>query len=111
MDNECSRVIQEFIKKEKVNIQLVEPHNHRVNAAKPALKAVKYHTILALATIGPICPLQLWDEMVSQIQDKMNMLRNSRRNIKISAYKDTEGVFDWNRSPLVLIGFKAVVIP
>ena len=62
MDNECSRAIQAFIKKEKANIQLVEPHNHRVNAAKPAIKAVKYPTIAALSTVNPTCPLQLRDE-------------------------------------------------
>ena len=27
--------------KEKVDIQLVKPHNHRVNAAEPAVKAAK----------------------------------------------------------------------
>ena len=41
MDNECSKAIKNFIKKEKVDIQLVEPHNHRVNAAEPAVKAAK----------------------------------------------------------------------
>ena len=41
MENKCSRAIKKFIKKENVDIQLVEPHNHRVNTAKPAVKAVK----------------------------------------------------------------------
>ena len=41
MYNKCSRAIKTFIKKENVDIQLVEPHNHRVNTAKPAVKAVK----------------------------------------------------------------------
>ena len=57
MDNECSRAIQAFIKIEKTDIQLVDPHNHRVNAAKPAVKAVKYHTIEALSIVNPTCPL------------------------------------------------------
>ena len=41
MDNECSKAIKNFIKKENVDIQLVEPHNRRVNAAELAVKAVK----------------------------------------------------------------------
>ena len=33
MDKECSKAIKTFIQKEKVNIQLLEPHNHRMNTA------------------------------------------------------------------------------
>ena len=94
MDNECLRAIQNFINMENVDIHLVEPHNHQVNASEPAVKAVKYHMIAGLATIDPTCPLRLWCEFVPQIQDTMNMLRTSRRNSNISAYKDTEGPFD-----------------
>ena len=51
--------IKNFIKKEKVDIQLVEPHNHRVNAAEPAVKATKYLMIAGLATVDITCPLRL----------------------------------------------------
>ena len=67
MDNECSKAIKTFIQKEKVDIQLVEPHNHRVNAAEPAVKAAKYHTIAGLTTVDINCPLRLWCKFVAQI--------------------------------------------
>ena len=35
LDNECSKAVRQYITSEDTNIQLVEPHNHRVNAAKP----------------------------------------------------------------------------
>ena len=57
MDNECLRAIKKFIKKENVDIQLVEPHNHRVSAVEVAVKSVKYNTIAALATVDPTCLL------------------------------------------------------
>ena len=41
MENECSRAIQVFIKKENADIQLVEPHNHRVNTAEHTVEVVK----------------------------------------------------------------------
>ena len=85
MDSECSKAIKNFIKKEKVDIQLVEPHNHRVNAAEPTVKAAKYHTIAGRATVNITCPLRLWCEFVPQIQDTLNMMRTSRRNSNISA--------------------------
>ena len=39
----------------------------------------------------------------------MNMVLTSRRNSTISAYKDMEGPFDWNRTPIAPLGSKAVV--
>ena len=42
LDNECSRAIKTFIRKEGAEIQLVEPYNHRVNAAETAVKVAKY---------------------------------------------------------------------
>ena len=59
LDNECSKAVQTFIKSNGTDIQIVEPHNHSVNAAEPAVKAIKYHVIAGLATVDINCPLQL----------------------------------------------------
>lgn len=59
LDNECSRAVTNYITKEHTDIQLVEPHNHRVNAADPAVKCVKYHMLASFATLDPNCPIQL----------------------------------------------------
>ena len=85
IDNECSKVIKNIIKKDKVKIHLVELHNHRVNAAKAAVKAAKYHTLAALATVNVTCLLQLWCKFVPQIEMTMNMLCIARRENNISA--------------------------
>jgi hypothetical protein len=37
MDNECSAAVKKYIKSENINIQLVPPHNHCVNAAECAM--------------------------------------------------------------------------
>ena len=34
MDNKCSPAVERYIWSEKINIQLVPPHNHRENAAE-----------------------------------------------------------------------------
>ena len=34
MDNKCSTAVERYIQLEKINIQLVPPHNHRANAAE-----------------------------------------------------------------------------
>ena len=59
MDNECSAAVEKYIRSENINIQLVPPHNHRVNAAERAIATFKEHFIAALATVDMHCPLQL----------------------------------------------------
>ena len=59
LNNECSKAIKKFITTSNSKIQLVEPHNHRVNAAETAVKTAKYHLLAALATVDPTCPLQV----------------------------------------------------
>ena len=64
MDNECSAAVEKYIKSEKIGIQLVPPHKHRVNAAECAIATFKEYFIAALATVDTHCPLQLWDEFL-----------------------------------------------
>ena len=59
MDNECSKAVERHIRAKKLAIQLVPPHNHRVNVAERAIATFKEHFIAALATVDMDCPLQL----------------------------------------------------
>ncbi len=74
MDNECSAAVKKYIKSENINIQLIPPHNHRVNAAERAIATFKVHFIAALAIMDTHCPLQLWDEFLPQVELTLNML-------------------------------------
>ena len=38
LDNQFSKAVKSYIQKERVNIQLVEQYDHRVNAAEPEVK-------------------------------------------------------------------------
>ena len=51
MDNECSKTVKTFITQNEMNIQLVEAHNHRVNAAERAIATFKDHFIAGLSTV------------------------------------------------------------
>ena len=85
LDNECLKESKICIKKEKVAIQLVVPHNHRVNAAEPVLKTAKYHLIASLSTVTKQTPLQFWCAYLPQVEMTLNMLRTSRRDPSKSA--------------------------
>jgi hypothetical protein len=80
MDNKCSKAVEKHIHTNRMTIQLVPPHNHRVNATKHAIGTFKEHFIAALATVNNLCPLQLWDEFLSQVKLTLNLIRFSHRN-------------------------------
>ena len=67
LDNECSRAVQKFLIKKGTARKNVEAHNHRVNAAEPAMKTAKYHIISHIATLDHQCPIQLWSKMLTHM--------------------------------------------
>jgi hypothetical protein len=109
MDNECSKAVEKHIHSNKMEIQLVPPHNHCVNTAECTISTFKEHFVTALATVNMICPLQLWDEFLRQVELTLNLLCFSRRNPLISANHELYGPFDFNKMPLALLGTKALV--
>ncbi len=108
-DNKCSKAVEKHIRANKMTIQLVPPHNHRVNAAERAIGTFKEHFVAALATVNILCPLQLWDKFLPQVELTLNLLRFSRRNPLISANHKLYGPFNFNKTPLAPLGTKALV--
>ena len=110
LDSEVSKEIVHYIKnEEKAKIQFVEPHQHRVNAAEKAIQTYKNHIITGLSTVDPNFPLQLWDSLLPQSQDTLNLLRASRQNNKLSAYAILEDEFNFDRTPIAPPGTKVLV--
>jgi hypothetical protein len=88
---------------------LVEPHNHRVNAAKCAIQTFKVHFISALGTTDSKFPLQLWDHFTPQVKNTFNMLHPLRIDPSKSAYEVLNGPYNWNQFLLALPGCKAII--
>jgi hypothetical protein len=109
MDNQATKVIKKFLTKKECDLQVVEPHNHRVNAAERAIQTFKDAFIAALATTDRDFPLQLWDKLAPQVQDTLNLLRASRINPNILAYEALNGRYNWDRYPLAPPSCKAVI--
>ncbi len=109
MDNQATRHIKKFLTENNCKLQIVEPHNHHVNAAKRAIQTFKGAFIAALATTDSDFSLQLWDWLTPQVKDTLNMLRASRVNPSKLAYKILNGPYNWNRYPLASLGCKAIV--
>jgi hypothetical protein len=92
-----------------MDIHLVPPHNHWVNAAERAIATFKEHFIPALATVDKDCPLQLWDDFLPQVELTLNLLCFSCRDPNKSANKEVNRFFDFNKTPIAPLGTKGLV--
>ena len=91
MDNECSKAVEAHIRSHNMDIHLIPPHNHHVNAAERVIATFKEHFISALATVNKDCPLQLLDDFLPQAEMTLNLLRFSREDPKnLPTRKSTE---------------------
>ncbi|KAL7477254.1 hypothetical protein ACHAW6_003070 [Cyclotella cf. meneghiniana] len=78
LDNEASAAITVYLRNNDMIWQFVPPNEHHVNAAKLAIQIFKNHFISGLCTTDCLFPSQLWDKLVQQAQDSLNMPRTSR---------------------------------
>jgi hypothetical protein len=109
MDNKCSKAVEAHIRSNNMDIHLVPPHNHRVNAAERAIATFKEHFISALATVNKDCLLQLWDNFLPHVELTLKLLRFSQRDLTKSANKEVNGKFDYNKTLLAPVGIKGLV--
>ncbi len=108
IDNECSKAVEKHIRDKKMTIQLIPPHNHHINAANRAIATFKEHFVTALAAVDSLCPLQLWDEFLPQVELTLNLLRFSPSNPAVLANQELYGTFNFNKTPLAPLGTKAL---
>jgi hypothetical protein len=66
MDNQATKAIKLYLTPHQCHLQLVEPGNHRVNAAEQAIQTFKNQFIGALGTTDVDFPIQLWDKLAPQ---------------------------------------------
>jgi hypothetical protein len=111
IDNKCSKTVEKHIRTNKMDIKLVPPHNHRINTAEHAIATFKEPFFADLATVDMLCPLQLWDKFLPQVELTINHLPFSCCNShpRVSANQKLYGPFDLNKTPLAPLGTKALV--
>lgn len=109
LDNEAPASLKQFLIEQSVDYQLVPPHVHRRNSAERAISTFKDHFLAGLCSANSKFPVHLWDRLIPQCVETLNMLRASRLNNKLSAYTQLNGVFDFNRTPLAPPGTRVIV--
>ena len=109
LDNECSKVLKEYIEEENETFQLVPPNLHRRNAAERAMQTFKNHFIAGIVSTHNDFPLHVWCRLLPQVIITLNLLRPSRINPTLSAHAQLRGLFDFNANPFAPPGTKVIV--
>ena len=109
LDNECPKVLQQFMTEKDERFQIVPPHLHRRNSAERAIQTFKNHFIAGLSRINKNFPIHRWCRLLLHCLLTFKLLRPSIINPKLSAYTQLHGAFDFNRTPLVPPGIKIII--
>ena len=110
LDNEASKKFKAtLVKENNAKVQLVTPHIHRRNGAERAIRTFKDDFVAGLSSADPQFPLTLWDRLLPQAIQTLNMMRSSRMNKQMSAYEQIKETYDYNSTPMVPPGSKGIV--
>jgi hypothetical protein len=82
---------------------------HHKNKAERMIRRFKNHFLSILAGVDASFPPYLWDFLLPQAELTINLLRQSVVNQKMSAREFFNGPFDFNKTPLALIGCKVLI--
>lgn len=109
LDNETSKLFEDFCFRHNIKIQYVPPGNHRANKSERAIQTWKNHFIAGLSSCDPDFPLSGWDELNEQAELTINIMRSSAITDRISAWEQLHGKFLFDQTPLAPPGMKVVV--
>ena len=97
LDNEVSTDLIGFLESdEKITVQLAPARCHLRNAAERAIRTFKNHFIAWLFTARQHFPLNKWDSLLPQAVIRLNILRTSCLNSKLSAHTLLNGLYNFN---------------
>ena len=96
LDNECPNVLKIFMREVNEKFQLVPPHIHCINSEERAIRTFKEHFIARLASARKYLLLHIWCRLIPHSSLKLNLLRKSRMNPKLSGYAQLHGEWNYN---------------
>ena len=86
LERKASSLLQELMTAEDIDFQLAPSNMHRRNAAERAIQTCKNHSIAILSKTDPNFPIQIWDQLLDQVQITLNLLQALRINPRLSAH-------------------------
>jgi hypothetical protein len=92
-----------------VDVQLSPPYVLHCNVAERAIRPFKNHFVAGFCSANPDLPMHLWDRLVPQAIQTLNLLRTSRLHPQLSAYAHVHGLFDFKQTPLAPPGIRVLI--
>ena len=84
--NEASEILIEYIKKNKIDLQLTPPYCHHRNLAERVMRTFKEHFKSLRAACDPRFPRHIWCRLLPQATLILKILRTSRLHPQFSEY-------------------------
>ena len=100
MDNEASTALKMIMTTMDNKYQLVPPSKDRAKKSYRSIQTITNHFIVGLYIVDKDLQLKLWDILLHQAKNSLNLLRQSRILSQLSAYTNIYGEFDYNRTLL-----------
>ena len=94
----------EFQANNDITVDRVPPGQHRRNKAERCIETAKHHIIASLAGTDPDFPMKGIKHLMPQMELTLNLLRQARKNTKMSAWEQLHGEYDFNAHPLGPMG-------
>jgi hypothetical protein len=98
LDNEASAALKNFFTTDVVEYQLVPPHCHGHNAAESSIRTFKEQLVAGLSSVDPTFPLHLFNRLLPQAENTLNLMGTSRLHPQLSAAAHFHGLVDYNKT-------------
>ena len=92
-----------------MQIELLPPGIQRRNAVEVAIGNFKAQFLIFLAGTAQAFLSSLWDRLLPQAEITINLLRQSNATPNVLAYAHLSGPFDYNKTPLAMMGISVQV--
>ena len=87
-----------------MQLDLLTPGTHRINAAEVTIRHFKAHLLSILAGTTPDVPTALWDRILPQYEIIINLLRQYNATPNVLAYAHLSGPLNYNKMSLAPMG-------
>ena len=112
IDNETSQDLEKYLRAQEtpITIEKCPPGMHRTSGAERHMRTWKNHFLSTLITCDDDFPLDLWDELLPQMEITLNCLRESPLSPTISAWEHVhQQKYNFSSHPLVPPGMKICI--
>ena len=99
-------LMRQKIMDNSMTYQLANACNHQRNRAEKATQTFKSHLISILCGTDSSFPIRLWDRLLPQAEDTLNMLTTCSVVPTILAYTYSKGQHNYNAHPFAPMGCK-----